>query len=134
MESVIGWSRELYRAANDADAGGRALIAQVMAQRDEVDEVVRVEMADDDRIERGRIERVREAGERTLAEVEEHARIIVAEQVRSAGGTGSIGVRRPRTDHVEVHRGDQVPPDLGPVGLSVGSVGGSVLPAPLGSA
>ena len=35
------------------------------------------------------IERVREAGERALAEVEEHARIIVAEQVRSAGGTGS---------------------------------------------
>ena len=72
--------------------------------------------------ERGRIDRVREAGERSLAEVEEHARITVAEQVRGAGGTGSIGVRGPRTDHVEVHRGDQVPPDLGPVGLSVGWV------------
>jgi HKD family nuclease len=117
-----------------ADAPAGLLPAQVVAQRNEIDEVVRMEMADNDRVERRRIERFRKPGERALAEVEEHARITVAEQVRSARGTGSIGVRGPRTDHIEVHRGDQDPPDLGPVDLSVGCVGGSVLPAPLGSA
>ena len=104
-----------------------------MAQGDEIDEVIGMEMADDDRVERGRIERVREPGERSLTEVEEHARITVAEQVRGTGGTGSIGVCGPRTDHVEVHRGDQDPPDLGPVDFPCGRAVGSGWLEPLGT-
>src|SRR6188472_83108 len=103
MERIKSIVESLGRDHTDSTA--RLFPAQVMAQGDEIDEVIGMEMADDDRVERGRIERVRKSGERSLTEVEEHARITVTEQVRGTGGTGSISVCGPRTDHVEVHRG-----------------------------
>ncbi len=54
----------------------------------------------------------RQPRERSLTEIEEHARAAEPHEVRSTGRAGSIGVCGPRTDHVEVHRGAQVPPVL----------------------
>ena len=63
------------RRPDDADAPARLLPTEVMAERDKIDEMVRVEVADDDRIERGRIECVRQPGEGSLAEIEKDARV-----------------------------------------------------------
>ena len=86
------------------DAPARLLPAQVVAERHEIDEVVRVEMADDHRVEGRRIEGGRQSRERSLTEIEEHARVAESHEVRSTGRAGSIGVCGPRTDHVKVHR------------------------------
>jgi hypothetical protein len=50
------------------------LVREVVAERDQVDEVVGMEMADDDRIQVARLRRRHEARERALAELEEDSR------------------------------------------------------------
>jgi hypothetical protein len=55
-----------------------------VAERDEVDEVIRVEVADQHRIELARLDRPDESGERSLAEVEQDRRVSPANEVRGA--------------------------------------------------
>ena len=83
--------------------GGMELVAQVVPHRHEVDEVVRVEMADDHRREvRGRDVR-EEPGERSLAQVEEHVGGALGDQVAGSGGALPVGVRRARAQHRQPH-------------------------------
>jgi hypothetical protein len=75
-----------------------------VAQGDEVDEVIRMQMTDDDRIESPRVEDAGEPGERPLAEIEHQARTIVAQEVRGADGPGSVGIRGAGAYDIEPHR------------------------------
>ena len=51
---------------------GPELPLEVVTQRHEIDEVIRVEVTDDDRIEAARLDGRREARERSLTEIEDH--------------------------------------------------------------
>ncbi len=93
------------RRSRDPDPRGLPLIAEVVAERYEVDEVVGMEVADDDRVEVGRIEEPSQPGERAVAEVEQKARSLVTDQIAGSGRAGPIGVGRPRADNAEPHRG-----------------------------
>jgi hypothetical protein len=66
-----------------------------MAQGDQIDEVIRVEMADGDQIEGGRVEGRREPREAALAEVEDERRPARPDEVGRAGRADPVGVGRP---------------------------------------
>ncbi len=57
------------------------LPAEVMTQRHEIDEVIRMEVADQDRVDRARLDRRREPGEGPLTEVEDDGRRARTDQV-----------------------------------------------------
>ena len=80
------------------------LPTQVVPHRNEVDEVVRMKVADHDRVERARVDRPGQPGERALPEIEQEPGIAVRDQIGRTHGTRSVGVRRSRTDHGEVER------------------------------
>ena len=85
----------------DPDPRRPSLIAKVMAQRHEVDEVIGVEVADDDRIDGRRIDQPGQPRERALAEVEQKARAIGSQKIGGASGPRSIGIRRTGPDHAQ---------------------------------
>ena len=71
-------------------------VAEVMAEGDQVDEVVGMEVADDDGVEISRIELARESRKRSLAEVEQDRRRAAPDQVCGPGRAESIRVGRSR--------------------------------------
>jgi hypothetical protein len=88
---------------DDADSRRLALEAQVVAECHQVDEMVRMQVADDDRIERFRRQEARQPRKRPLAEVQQEIRPVRPKEVRGPGRAKPIGVCRPRADHVQVH-------------------------------
>ena len=75
-----------------------------MPQRDEVDEMVGMEMADDDGVEQARVEQPGEPRERALAEIEQETRFPGAEQVGRPGRAEPVRVGGTCPDDVEPHR------------------------------
>ena len=63
------------------DATARLLIAQVVAERDEVDVVIGMEVADHHRLRVGGVDQAGQPRERALTEIEHEARADVAKQV-----------------------------------------------------
>ena len=86
----------------DPAAAGR-LPAQVEPERDQVDEVVRVQVADDDRIEVRRVQHPGEPGERALAQVEQEGALAVRQEIGRAGRPGAVRVRGSGADDREIH-------------------------------
>ena len=79
------------------------LPAQVEPERDQVHEVVRMQMADDDRIEVRRVQQPRQPRERALAQVQEEGTLAVRQQIRRTGRAGAVRVRGSGADDREVH-------------------------------
>ncbi len=80
---------------DDPHAAGRVeLVAEVVAERHEVDEVVRVEVADDHRSQVFRLETTREAGKGALADVQADRLSTVGHDIARRGRAGSTRVRR----------------------------------------
>ncbi len=128
VEAVVEAGR-----TEDADASTRLLVAQVVTQRDEVDEVVRVEVADDDRVERARVDVTGQPREGALAEVEDEARAVEAEQVGGAGRAGPVRVGRARTDDVEAHGCYRAPSRAARTALLLASASAAVVRASAGT-
>jgi hypothetical protein len=76
-----------------------------MAKRDEVDEVVGMEVADQDRVQRARLDRADQAREGALAEVEQDRGRPAANEVGGARGAGSIGPGGAGAEDVELEAG-----------------------------
>jgi hypothetical protein len=74
-----------------------------MPQRDEIDEVIRVEMTDEDGIEGARLDLGRQPWKGTLPEVEQDGGPVVADQVRGASRTDPIRVCRPGAQDRQLH-------------------------------
>jgi hypothetical protein len=74
-----------------------------VAERDQVDEVVGVQVADDDRLERAGLQAPGDPGEAALSEVEADRRPIVLDHVRARRRAGSIGVGGAGAGDEEVH-------------------------------
>ena len=77
--------------------------------------MVRVQVADDDRIEVRRVEQPGEPGERALPEVEQEGALAVRQEVGRAGRPGAVRVRGPGADDRE---------DPRPVSLGAGATSG----------
>ncbi len=82
---------------------GLELVAEVVPQRDEIDEVVRMEMADEDCREVARLELSHEARERALAQIEQDRGRAGADQVGGASRSGSIRVGGTRPQDGQLH-------------------------------
>jgi hypothetical protein len=78
------------------------LPAKVVAERDEVDEVIRMEVADRDEVNRARLQRGGELGKAALADVEQERSPTVTNEVRRARGSGPIRVGRTGAKDEEV--------------------------------
>ena len=65
-----------------------------MTQRHEVDEVVRMKVADHDRVQPARFDDGGEAGERALTEVEKDRHAVPTDEVGRSGRAEPIGVGR----------------------------------------
>jgi hypothetical protein len=72
-------------------------------QRYEVDEVIRMEMADEDPAQLARLDRGRECRKRALAEIEKESLIPVPQQVRGASRSPAIRVGRTRPKDGQLH-------------------------------
>ncbi len=79
------------------------LPAQVEPERDQVDEVVRVQVADDHGIEVRGVQQPREPAERALAQVEQEGAVAAGQEVGRAGRPGAVRVRGSGADDREVH-------------------------------
>jgi hypothetical protein len=88
-------ARESGRSKDPQPPGWLEAVSKVMAKGDQIDEVIGMEVADDDRVESARVELADNPWKRSLAKVEEDRGRAMANEVRGPGGTGSIRVRRP---------------------------------------
>jgi hypothetical protein len=88
---------------HDGNAASRVeLPAKVVTERDEVDEVVRVEVADRDEVDRARLQRGSKLGKAALADVQQERSPTVTNEVRRARGPGPIRVGRTGAQDEEV--------------------------------
>src|SRR5882672_6964746 len=85
---------ESGRSKDSQPPGGIDAVSKVVAKGDQIDEVIGMEVADDDRVEFGRVDLADNPWKRSLAKVEEDRPRAVANEIRGSGGTGSIRVRR----------------------------------------
>jgi len=91
---------------DDADATRWVeLVSQVVAKRHEIDEVVRVQVADDDRAQRARIESPGEPREPALAEVQADAMVAVGDDVCAGRGARAVRIGSAGPDDEELHCG-----------------------------
>jgi len=75
-----------------------------VAERNEIDEVVRMEVADKHRRQVPRFGGEGELGERALTEVEDDGGSIVGDEVGRTEGARAVGVRRPGAEDRQLHR------------------------------
>jgi hypothetical protein len=73
--------------------------------RDQVDEMVRVHVGDDHRVDVRVVDLLTQLGEDPVAAVEEDVRLTLAEQVAAAGAAGVLPGRR-LTEHRDLHPRD----------------------------
>ena len=83
---------ELTRAQDPHPARRIEVIAQVMAKRDEIDEVVRVQVADEDGVQFRRWDLPEDALEGPVAEVQENPRCPALDEVARARRAIAVGV------------------------------------------
>jgi hypothetical protein len=69
-------------------------VGQRVGERDEVEEVVGVQVRDDDRIDVGVVAEAPQLGEDAVAAVEEQARPVLLDEVPAAGADGVLPGRR----------------------------------------
>jgi hypothetical protein len=92
------------RVSVDPDPARRSdVIAKVMAERDEIDEMVRMEVADEHRLEPLRWDPCRKPGEGTVTQVEGDRMVAGPDQVAGAGGPSGVGIGRPGADDGQTH-------------------------------
>ena len=82
---------------------GLELVAQVVAEGHEVDEVVRVQVADDDGLEGARIDAPGDPGEASLAQVQADPAPVVLDHVGARRRAGAVRVGGAGSDDEEVH-------------------------------
>ncbi len=98
----------LFEAVGRVDrhtSGRRELEAQVVPERDQVDEVVRVQMAHDDAEERAGFELARQGGEHPLTQIEDEGFAPGLEQVGRPERSGPVRVRGAGAEHRQLHAG-----------------------------
>jgi hypothetical protein len=99
VEGVEAFRKPVRREHPDMPAR-LELVREVMPERDEVDEVVGVEMAHHDRGQRARLELRGQARKGALAQIEEDRGCRCPDEVGGARGALSVGVGRACAEHV----------------------------------
>ena len=101
---VIETALEVGRATDHHSTWRLTLEQQVVTERDEVDEVVGVEVADQHGVEIGRVRRGSKPRKGTLSQVEKQAGPTELDEVGGTRGADAVRVGRPRACDEEVHQ------------------------------